>query len=547
MSNVKIGSNDEYRLKIVIEFAENVLREGRDCYRSEPSPLLADGINVRTKEHLTWRFPGGREVVISNLANQQNLLRVFVGLTNITGDSKYKKAAESIISYYFQNMQNECGLLHWGGHRFIDLKTLSIVGTQEKQGIPHELKNSFPFYDLMYQVDSMATIKYIRALWNAHLLNWDTLQINRHGYYGLKSSKLWANPFHERPPFFEAVGLSFLNTGNDLMYAAGLLYKLAGEKGALLWLKRLARQYFKARDPKTRLGAYQFNQAKKLAWIDDDQNTLSQYGDRAERQFGPEFGSVALEGKVLFQRQAESIYYHNAIIQLQLGLELGAIIKEFMEWTREGLNAFSKYAYVPETNMFRPLFTDGTDLSGYVLKRDGYYGKKGDIVNGFPASNKFLLAYVRGFLQTGDQKLWDTARKIAKSNGLGDIGADLGSQVSVNLSTSSDDLRALYSMVEMYQQCKHPYYLELARKIGNNIVANRFHYGYFVPGECFKYANFDAKEPLALLALQAATDGKPEVIPTFVDGGGFVHGNYEFPDGVVRTYHTSEFYKEIRI
>jgi hypothetical protein len=35
-------------MKTVIKFAENVLQYGRDRYRKNPSPLLADGINIDT-------------------------------------------------------------------------------------------------------------------------------------------------------------------------------------------------------------------------------------------------------------------------------------------------------------------------------------------------------------------------------------------------------------------------------------------------------------------------------------------------------------------
>ncbi|ANY70022.1 hypothetical protein BBD42_28605 [Paenibacillus sp. BIHB 4019] len=538
------SARDQHRLNAVIAFADNVLKEGRDCYRSEPSPLFADGINVRTKEHIKWRFPGGSEAVLSNLASQQNLFRTFAALTFLTGDEQYKQAGKAAIQYHFDHLQSECGLMQWGGHRFIDLKTLNISGAIEKSGMVHELKNHFPYYEFMYEVNPAATVKYIRALWNAHVFNWNTLEISRHGSYGLKSSRLWASPFQEAEPFSEVKGLSFLNAGNDLIYASGMLYKLAGEKGALLWLKRLARQYNKARNPITGLGAYQFNQAKKVQHTEDDSNTLSGFGDRAKRQFGPEFGEAALEGKMLLEEQANTVYYENPIMQLQLASELGEVVKELAQWSRQGLSALLKYGYVSESNSFRPMLTDGTDLSGYELKRDGYYGKKSSVLCPFPASSKFLLAYVRTFIHTGDESLWEAARSMAKGNNLGDIGREPGVDADMDFRSPCDDPRALYAMLDVYLTFGHPKYLEMARKIGDNIIAKKFHFGYFLPARNSKYANFDTAEPLALLALQAAIEGKQHGVPAFIDGKGFFHANMEAGDGSVKSWKSPQLYKE---
>lgn len=73
----------------------------------------------------------------------------------------------------------------------------------------HELKNHFPYYELMYEVDPAATIHYIRALWNAHVFNWSTLEISRHGSFGLKSSRLWAHEFRDAEPFRRLAGCLF--------------------------------------------------------------------------------------------------------------------------------------------------------------------------------------------------------------------------------------------------------------------------------------------------------------------------------------------------
>ncbi len=528
---------DQARLQAVVAFANNVLRDAADRYRPEPTPLLASGIDVFTKDPLLWHFPGGKDAVLSDFTEQQNFMRVLAALTNLTGEARYKDAAKANYRYYFAHFQDDGGLLRWGGHCAIDLKTLQPVGP-----LIHELKNAYPFYELMYEVNPDATVRYIKGYWNAHVYNWRTFEISRHGEYGKKPGPLWDSPFDDPKPFFEAKGLSFLDAGNDLIYSAAMLFEFTGDRGALLWSKRLAAQYVKARNPETKLGAYQYTQPKKTDNTTDDTITLSWFGDRAHRQFGPEFGDRALEGTMLLPRLAATIYGTNALMQIQLAPSLGSDGQQLLDWTHEGLVAFAHYAYLPEKNLLRPMLTDGTDLSNFALKRNGYYGRAGTVLAPYPATPEFLLSYARAFLVTGDNALWAMARGIAQANDLGEIGTVPGQGVAVNLATRNDDARALFSVLDLYRQTHHTAYLQLARAIGNNLVKTKFHHGYFTRYEDQIYASIDAIEPYALLALEAAIKGRPEQVPYFLNGSGFFDTEYRFSDGTVRRIQDAVLY-----
>lgn len=533
--------DDQARMHAVIEFCNNVLTYGRDHYRDKPTPLFSDGINIDTLEQVKWNLPGKGEVIISNLAIQQNLFRTLTALSHVLDEPIYKDAAKDSIRYHFQHLADKSGLLQWGGHKFINLLTLEPVGPAEKNYV-HELKNCFPFYELMYEVDANATTKFIQAFWNAHVYDWNELDIGRHGQYGLDFETVWDRELVQLAPFRESVGLSFINTGNDLIYAAATLYQLTGDQDALKWAKHLAYQFVIARDEKTGLGAYQFTQPKKTAETDDDTNTLSKYGDRAKRQFGPEFGKIALEAKMLRATGANSIYSKNALIQLQLAESIGKNADEFLTWTVEGLKSFAKYAYIPETNSFRTMFIDGTDLTDYVLKRNGYYGKAGTKLRSYFAHFGFLLSYARAFLHTGDIELWDMARKIAKGNGIGDLGYEPGIGVEMNRDTDCSDPIALFAILDLYQATNCEEYLDIGRMIGNNIVHRSFHKGYFVKNEASIHAKFDALEPFALIALQAAIENKLHTIPDFVYGAGFISGDYLLPDGTSKSIYDDVLY-----
>jgi len=530
-----VSDQDAARLKVVVAYADNVLHDAADHTpnRTEYSPLFAQGVNVYTKEQLKWIFPSGRVLTFTDFTEQQNLMRVLASLTNLTGDPKYKAIAKENYAYYFQFLQDKSGLLEWGGHRFVDLDTLKGVGMRDGEpSSPHELKNVYPYYELMYEVNPPATVRYITAFWNAHVFHWNTMEISRHGdYTTTKPGANWGNTFDDPKPFFETKGLSFLDAGTDLIYSGAMLYKLTGDKGALLWAKRLADQYVKARDPKTQLGAYQFTQPRKTDDQPDDSITQSWFGDRAKRQYGPDFpGHLVLEATILFSQQAETIYANNALMEMQVGQTLGDAGKDMIEQTRVGMDAFVNYAYIPEKNLVRPMLTDGTDMSGFVTKRNGYYMRKGTVVAPYHATPVYMLSYARGFLLTGDPILWKMARGIAQYYKLGDIGETPGKGVQVNLATDNASPIALFSILDLYQQTHQDAYLELARAVGNNVVKAYYHHGYFTPYEDTIFANVNAIEPYALLALDAAIKGTPEKVPQFLNGFGFYSGFYRLPD-----------------
>jgi pectate lyase len=537
-------AQDSARLKAVVEFADNVLLNASDRYHQPPSPLLANGVNVFTHEQLEWRFSDGSKAVISDFAAQQNLMRVLSALSAITGNPRYKAAAKAQAAYYFAHFQDVGGLLHWGGHRFVDLRTLTALGTAPGETGVHELKNMFPFYDLLYEVNPQATIRYINAFWSAHVYNWRTLEISRHGEYGRPNAPAWDSPFDNPKPFFETKGLSFLDAGNDLIYAGAMLHKLSGDTNALLWTRRLAEQYVKARNQQTRLGAYQFTQPRKTHDTTNDSLTLSWYGDRASRQFGPDFpGHQVLEGTMLLSRLATTIYSENALMQFQIGADLGPVGRELVDWTRQGMAAFARHAYLPDDNRFRPMLTDGTDLTGYKLKRNGYYGKAGTLLAPYPASPEFMLSYARGFLLTGDTNLWFVARGIALACQLGDLGLVPGKNSAPNISTSNSDPFALFSLLDLYRQTGQDAYLRLARRIGDNIIKARFHHGYFTRAEDQLFASIDSIDPYALLALESATRGEWDKAPPFINGSGFVDAEYLFPSDKARRTKDAFLYR----
>lgn len=518
------NEQDSPYLQAVKTFSENVLEYGHDQYGEMHSPLFVDGFSdIESRDPIRWEYEDG-DWIVSNFGSQQNLIRVLVGLTEITGDSRYREAAEEATNYMFEHHSDSRGLLYWGGHQFVDLKTMQ----NQFESRPHELKNNFPFYEFFWEVNPEATQQMLRAMWNAHILDWSVLDLNRHGEYDSEMGLLWDHEFNQPDPFFEGIGLTFINAGTDMIQAAMALYGLAGEEGAREWGMRLYEQYVRARHPETGLGVYQYSQPLQR---DDPpaegpltgRLTWSNYGDRAQNQFGSVYGDIALEGNALWGGRLSRIYGQSAVMLLHLAEELADTEDgdKILEWTLDGLKAFAKHAYVPEENHFLPMWADGTELTGHTLPRTGYYGREGSQINPYSPDGSMVLSFARSVrLSGGEPELWDVIRHIFIGMDLGDPGPDIESEPELNLATDQSDPGTLVAVLELKRATGHPEYLELAERIGDNILQNRYQQGYFKSSSGQENVYFDDPAPLALLLLEATRRGSPELIPPYLTGTG---------------------------
>ncbi len=539
---------DANRLELVRAYADRVLDYGTDRWSGQNTPLLVDGINIDTGEPVLWRYDGD-EFVISNLASQQNLFRVFAGLSNLTGDKKYKETAKESFQYHFDHLASDCGLLRWGGHQIIDLANLEPVGHFDAN--QHEFKFNFPFYELMWETDPDATARFIRAFWNAHILDWELLNMNRHGRWNLEMGELWESEFADPDPFFELQGLTFINAGGDLVYAAGMLYGFNQEQGALDWAQRLHGMYVKARHPDTGLGVYQYSKtarrAEPIMPMTHVRHTWGTYGDRAETMLGREFGDVAKEGWRMWGGTWKSIYVRDGFMKLAMAEAMGDAGAIFLDDTADGLRAAIEYGYVPEENHFLPLWADGSDLSGLRVPRYGYYCRetcdRDSLWVPYEADMEFVMTYARAYRLTGDPIFWETARQMARGNGLGDIGSRPGQNVAIDMNAPGSAYEEIFALLELYRAADHPDYLERARIVADRMIEEHYHNGFFFPSGNHVNANFNRIEPLALLTLDAVLRGEPELVPAHVGSRGYIHGRFE---GMGRTNDSNAIWSVTR-
>lgn len=471
-------------LRTLQEYAGRMMEEA--SYPQSGSPLLADRVDTGT--HEAKREADGH--IVSNAAHQQIFLRFLCGVSALSGDEKYKERAKDLMRYMLEHPMAG-GLLRWGGHRYLDLVTLEDRGEKE---LVHELKNDYPYYELMFETDPDKAELYVKAFWNAHVYDFDAFEMGRHSMekpYGVEG--IWKRKFGDPAPFEPRKGLSFRNTGNDLMYAAGRLREAKDDEGALLWATHMHDMYMKCRHPETGLGVYQFSQAMKRMETDDDTITLSFYGDRAKRQLGPEFGEIALEANVLLKSQELSIYAMNPQIMAAVFGHGSEKEKRMLAQTVDNMKAFYHYGYDADTKAMRPMLADGTDLTGYELKRPGYYGPKGRILEQHPLEGDYFLAYTLMAITTGDEELWKIVKAWEKDLVL----------------ENSQDPGVLLAVLKLSELDEG--YLPLAERIGENIWNAVWHDGYFMK-EGSDSCWLDGMEPLALLKLEARRLGRADAV-----------------------------------
>ncbi|MEK4251238.1 hypothetical protein [Paenibacillus sp. FSL W7-1287] len=514
----------------VRRWADIILEVGKDRYGNEQSPLFTDGIHVKNLDPLTWKSQG-ENWILSNLASQQNWFRTLYGLTELTGDSRYAEAARKATAYALQNIRYG-KLMAWGGHMAYNLIDKKIVHAADK-GPQHELKCHYPFYELMLEIDPNETLAMIEAMWDSHISDWNNLEFNRHGqprvqYAGYGSGKVWDRNYREDPVFFTGKGLTFINAGSDLYYAAAFIGSKMGLEAPIVWAERLAARYAETANPKTGMTGYQFSISV----------LPGQRGDRAIEQFGEQLADDRpIEATLSTPSQIQTIVGKAALCRMAIFDMLGERGRTFLDWAIADQLAYGRWAYEEAENEFHPILTNGRRLTNLVLEKDGYYGRQGKELKAMKANGFLFWAYASGYRRSNHSELWHIVRSMAVGLGLGDINEAGQCLYSDRInSINSSDPYILFGLLELAEIYPNGPFLTMAQRIGDNITADRWYHSFFIPSERHLYAKFDTIEPLALLHLDAAIRGERNRMPRYFGGSSFFSAAYD------ERGHTSDSY-----
>lgn len=485
---------------LVAKHAGLLLKHASD--KAGETPLFVNALDSRTLSPVAYDPDHvNREALLASSASQQRWQKLLCGLTRLTGDPAYEERALAVNRFLLDSQTDDGGLLLWGGHTAYNVENRSIEYARDKSKV-HELKFHYPDYELMWRADPEGTRRYIEAMWNAHILDWSRLDFNRHGPYGTPPGRLWEHEYKGGDVFFWGRGLTFVNAGSDLYYAAAMLAKLSGEKAPLAWSKRLAGRYVETRQPGIGISGYQFSQSAN-SWC----NGPAVKGDRAQYQLAP----LIPEGHDVYEG---TLFKPRPVVQrcmLAIGEQAGEVAECFIRWACEEIAAWGKIAYRRSDNSFVPMLTDGYPIEGLSLDRDGYFGPKGRVFGAIPAGPDFFWMYAAGYRHSRDPFLWEMAKSIADGMGAGDIGQPSGGGVRTwEQREDNADYRLLYGLLELYKATDDRRFLSYARQTGEQLLTKVADNGAFVSEERILT---DDPLPLALLHLAEALQDRPGNVP----------------------------------
>ena len=240
-----IESNRLYQ--IVKAHADSMLEVGRDPWPDDPSPLFAGVIDVGARQgivSLTIPPPGIRTSDYNwcgnNLMHDLPFLEALDQLTSLTGDQRYAKAVEDVITFYGANCPHpKTGLFPWGEHAqwsFADKSPLNCgLGAgfyycKTDEYTIHDHLRFAPqwFWERMWDRHPDSVVRFAHGL-DMHIMNHDTFEHNRHGPL---AGKHW----NEIP--YLGQGKDFARHAGHYIFECAFAYRKSGDSTLLDWARR---------------------------------------------------------------------------------------------------------------------------------------------------------------------------------------------------------------------------------------------------------------------------------------------------------------------
>lgn len=451
-----VKAESEDYLQYVTKCLDTLLEFGTDRYGPKHTPVLVSILDIETRQcpsnpaalDESWRVTRRerRNPAGANLLMDQPLLKTMVVLSAVTGEGKYGRCAENYIDWYLKNLVDDKGFLWWGWHRHYDVYQDKMLG---HMGNPHEIHAIHCIaWDQLWQVNPQAVRRVIEAIWQWHVIDKTTGEVNRHGD-GQR-------------------GCDFAMSAGACAYAFAFLHQRTGEP---IWLDRaklLASYYWDRRNPQTDL-----------------------FADR------PNAGVNRFDGSH-FVTADTGLYCHALLKCYELTGET-----VFKDQALAYLKAYRKYGYDSATSQFwGSLRLDGTPVAGprLVPASDGKGGDYGvyeprghlDLWQPYVAGYEHPLptAQVYAFASslTNDPAMLDTARLFARLmetslppracleqswyRGYAEHHAPKGTYAGLYG-------QAVSFLLHMHLLTGDPHYLHMARSTADDAIARLFHNGLF--------------------------------------------------------------------
>ena len=537
-------------LKATRQYANTAIQYGRNRYSCKDMPLFADCIHIEhlkaprsITSHRTGTEPG--PTVWSFFHNQQNLMRLLASLSQFTGEGEYVNVAGEAAEYMFNNYwYEESGLLHWGGHGYVDLVTGNTYGMK---GVVHEIEDVYPYWELLRSVNPERGEMLMKGIWEANVKDWNALHYNRHGDFKkqVDHANTW-NRFWDgyKDPDISS-DLSFISVALDLAYAAYSLGYQKQEEAPRIWAERLLNLIIKQRDPETGIWP-------NLVHPQISKRGLNIFGRKYPQATEPRVYVGNQLNHTITQMMGMLAIVENAQKHSRLGEMVH--IKEAVE---KHIIGFLDASYDKESNKLKSIIIDGTDLTDFRIEgpfrlEKLYFGaKNGGAFLPQRITPLYTSVCARGYrVSNGRRKFRDYLRDMLKAVGIGDIGIEKNSESLLNFNTNALEPAYIFALVDLFRVEPKPEFLKMAERIGDNLIEARQHTdsGLFtlednfiiqnpvmdkpelqephegksvieILGDSHKTANLDSMEPLALLSVYAAQTGQYNIMPSWTAGG----------------------------
>ncbi len=584
----------EHFVDVLTEFYDNCLNKGRDRSEYFPqeysqgydpatpekisenphSPLFSMGISRETNNHALWPTPHGKRP-LAVPATQGPLVKGLMGMSKLTGDSKYHDAVEEMYGYLINNYVDPNGhMLHWGDHilQQFDEKNLSDqVESDSYAYMVHQLECDYPEWDVLFSQNPEATARYIKAFWTGHFNNelngirFDTMEFTRHTTVSNNWDRdMVDNIFKTRYDWDlvkihqESGKLTFVNAAADYVWAAVKLWQNTGDEDALYYARKLLWCYNQAANPQTGLVPFMFTDTGSSGtFIGDvyDPKYMTNFPNgRAKDSYSkvwknPEkYGTQAdhvNDSFLLNQGKCGGGSFYMPMMCFDVADIVGGEIgREIESWGISALLGFVNYTYDYKTGLGKSGMTDGTVLDDYKPEFLSYYAAAGRAQWPFTITSDMSWVLLDGYERTHDQRIWDCLRNVCMSFSIGDIGTAPGENVDLEIYSDSDDTDILLTLSRLYELTGNSEYYNLAKRIAEHIINNRFINGFFYKTDKSAYARMADPAPYAILYFVASARGESKMLPHYQGESFDFQTQYQQDNGEIDALYGSSLFNQ---
>jgi hypothetical protein len=186
-------------LPVIYRYADAMLAHGRDTCGSQKTGLFLSALDWARLAPLTNRpsAPAGvREgdragaqgspLTGANPQHDENLLRVLYTLSSLSGQAKYREAADSELKWFLENAaSSNTHLLPWGEHLCWDVAQDRPAAANGDERGAHEFFRPWLLWDRCFELAPEASRRFALGLWEHQIADHKTGAFNRHAGYAI--------------------------------------------------------------------------------------------------------------------------------------------------------------------------------------------------------------------------------------------------------------------------------------------------------------------------------------------------------------------------